>query len=468
MVPSKRDLGAKASHTTGKRPALKVKSVDLERSKARPPMAKSKSVDHQINGPRGTRRNQVKKGSGRSSSSEDDKKPPRLRIADQTRMKTRAQSSGRAGNRDRASLAKKSKGSGGRSSTEEDINTEAASKGEKSLNIAKSVTCDEEASSELLTREKDVTDSCGDAAVNIKTEIVEEIAKEDANLEFVNQENETLLAEADRTDDVLEENTEEIIKLSKEIQFHYSENAVLSNGDVIGERNVAEKKEDILEENGNPSIAEHANSENTQSQPRNGKMTLLDIGKQQSKDRLKKKEVAPLSLEERKQLILDAAVTKPKSKPADKRRSILQIKSRSDGNLVKNKKEAFEKPKVAHATSDGSVAKTTKQRHFRFRGRKKKSFELSSEPLEVVTEDHEEVFEETPTTNGKIPTNQANGVKANGEQIEETVEKPKGHSPSKISPFQLRFTKRRGSYDLEKRANLGSVESPKQRSGENE
>lgn len=531
MLPSKRVLGAKASHRTEKRPALKVKSVDLERSKARPPVAKSKSVDHQVNGHRGTRRNQVKKGSGRSSSSEHDKKPPRLRIADQTRMKTRSQSSGRAGNR--VSLAKKSKGNGGRSSTEEDINTEpskplrenttkkgasarkssreenlvaSASSGENSVNVAKSVPCAEKASSEQVTREKDVTDSCGDAVINIKTEIVEEIPKEDANLEFVNQENETLLAEADRTNDVLEENTEEIIKLSKEIQFHYSESAVQSNGDVIRESKKTEKEEDVpevkqwfpsdpdlrdvvqdgneplpaqeegcheaidshIKEDGNPSITEHANSEGTQSQPRNGKMTLLDIGKQQSKDRLKKKEVVPLSLEERKQLILDAAVTKPKSKPADKRRSILQIKNRSDGNLVKNKKEAFEKPKVAHTTSDGSVAKTTKQRHFRFRGRKKKSFELSSEPLEVVTEDHEEVFEETPTTNGKIHTNQANGVKAIGEQIVETVEKQKGHSPAKISPFQLRFTKRRGSYDLEKRASLGSVESPKQRSGEYE
>lgn len=527
VVPSKRDLGTKPSHRTEKRPALKVKSVDLERPRTRPSIVKSKSVDHQETGPRSTGRNQVKKGSGRSSSSEDDKKPPRLRIADQTRIKTRSQSSGRAGNR--ASIAKKSKGSGGRSSTEEDINKEpskaprenatrkkvsarkssreekpVAQNGENSVNIANSATFTEKASesNHQAIPEKDVTDTCSDAVINIET--VEEITKEDANFKFLNQENYTLCIETARTDDVLEENAGEIIKLSKEIQSHYSENNAQLSGDTTGKRQDAQEAipkvrqgspsdsepcdlvkdgseplavqeegchEEIdshVKEHAGPSVIEGANSASTQSQPQSRKMTLLDIGKQQSKDRLKRKEEVSLSLEERKQLILDAAVTKPKSKPADKRRSILQIKSRSDGKLVKNKKEAFEKPKVAHSTLDGSIAKTSKQKHFRFRGRRKKSFEMSSEPLEAVAEDQEEVFEETPATNGTMPTNQANGLKAIGEEIEERTYKDKDNTPVKISPFQLRFTKRRGSYDLEKRASLESVESPKQLSSEHE
>lgn len=520
-APNKRDLGPNASKRTEKRPALKTKSVDIERSRTRPPVAKSKSLDQQENGLKTTRRSQVKKGSGRSSSSEDDKKPPRLRIADQTRMKTRGQNAGRGNNR--PSLSKNSKGKGERSFTEQGkVNTEPSrrllensiKKGtsaqtssrkenpgvnneENAVNVDESVTFAEKTSSDQVIRDQD--DSW--TVINIKPEPVEEMAEDDANWELVKQKNETRLAEADKTNDILVENSDEIIKLSKEIQSHYSENDAEWNvvddtketnkqDDVPkvkqwfpsdselrglvqdGEGRSAAKQEGCHEEvdsritkDGNPIITESANAEYTQTDPQSRKMTLLDIGKQQSKERVNRKEVVSLSLEERKQQILDAAVSKPKSKPADKRRSILQIKSRSDGNLVKSKKETFEKPKVAHTTSDSSVAKSSKQRHFRFRGWRKKSFELSSEPLEVLAEDHEEVFEETPTTNGKSLTNQVNGVTAIGEQIEEKVEKEKGHSPVKISPFQLRFAKRRGSYDLEKRASSGSVQSPKQRPG---
>lgn len=521
ILPNKRDSGAKALQRTEKRPASKAKSVDMERSRTRPPVAKSKSVDHQGKANATTRRSQVKTGSGRSSGSEDDKKPPRLTIAEQTRMKTRSQSgAGRANNR--ASLAKNSKVKEGKLSTEprhENTTKKSASVQRSSPEenfvagneeiadkIPGSATFAEKTSTDQVIQDQDVTDSCSDAVISIEAEPVKEIAKEDANWEIGNYENMTLM-EPDKTDDVLVESSDETVKLPKEIHSHYSrENEAQLNGDVMGQGNEATEKEDvpkvkqwfpsdsefrdlvqrsireeplapnqescheeidyhINEEHGNSNIgAENSNSGYTQSQLHIQKKTLLDIGKQQSKERVSRKEVVSLSLEERKQQILDAAVTKSKSKPADKRRSILQIKKRSDGNLVKNKKEAFEQPKVAHTTSDGTVAKSSKQRHFRFRGRRKKSFELSSEPLEVVAEDHEDVFDETPATNGTI--NRANGVTAErkksvGEKIEEKVVKEKSHSPVKISPFQLRFTKRRGSYDLEKRASSGSAESPK-------
>jgi len=527
-APNKRDLAAKAPKRTDKRPALKTKSFDIERSRTRPPVAKSKSLEQQVNGLKTTRLSQVKKGSGRSSSSEDDKKPPRLRIADQTRMKTRSQNTGRTNNR--APLLKNSKGKGERSITEQGkVNTEpsrpvlenAIKKGtsaqtlslkensgvnnqENPVNIDESVTFTEMTSCDRVIQDQD--DSW--TMINIIPEpVVEHTAEDHANSEVGKEKNETRLVEADETDHVLVENSDEIINLSKEIQSHYSENGAQRNavdddtkettkedgvpkgkqgfpGDSElhghvqdGEEPSAAKQEACHEEvdsritkDGNPVITESANSDYTQTDSQSRKMTLLDIGKQQSKERVKRKEAVSLSLEERKQQILGAAVSKPKSKPADKRRSILQIKSRSDGNLVKNKKEAFEKSKVAHTTSDSSVAKSSKQRHFRFRGLRKKSFELSSEPLEVLAEDHEESVEETPAicTNGKYPTNQVNGVTAKAEQIDEKVDKGKSHSPVKISPFQLHFKKRRGSYDLEKRASSGSLESPEQHPGEYE
>ena len=529
-APNKRDLGAKAPKRTDKRPALKTKSFDIERSRMRPSVAKSKSLDQQENSLKTTRLSQVKKGSGRrSSSSDDDKKPPRLRIADQTRMKTRAQNAGRANNR--TPLSKNSKGKGERLITEQGkVNNEpsrpvlensikkgtsaqTSSRKENSgvnnqetdpVKTDESVTSTEKTSCNQLIQDQD--DSW--TVINIKAESVSEqtTAQDHANLEVEKKENETRLVEADiKTNKVLVENSDEIIKLSKEIQSHYSEidaqgNAVDDNtketnqqddvpkvkqwfpsdselyGHVQdGEGPSAAKQEACHEEvdsritkDNNPVITESAHSDYTQTDSQSRKMTLLDIGKQQSKERLKRNEEVSLSLEERKQQILDAAVSKPKSKPADKRRSILQIKSRSDGNLVKNKKEAFEKSKVAHTTSDSSLAKSSKQRHFRFRGRGKKSFEFSSERLEVLTEDHEENLEETPAANGKYPANQVNGVPANVEQIDEKVDKGKGHSPVKISPFQLHFKKRSGSYDLEKRASSGSLESPKKHFGEYE
>ena len=521
----------KAPKRTDKRPALKTKSFDIEKSRTRPPVAKSKSLDQPENKLKTTKGSQVKKASGRSSSSEDDnKKPPRLRIADQTRMKTRAQNAGRANNR--APLSKNSKSKGersirgqGKKNTEPSrpVLEKAIKKGtsaqtssrkdnsgvenqDNPVKIDESVSSTEKNSCDQVIKDQD--DSL--TVINITPKsVAEQTAAEDrANLEAEKENNETPLVEADKNDDVLVEKSGEIINLSKEIQSHYSESENDAQGNSLDDNTKETNKQDgvpkakqwfsgdsefhgsvgkdgegpsaakqegchdevdsWITENGNPVIAESANSEHTQTDSQSRKMTLLDIGKQQSKERVKRKEVVSLSLEERKQQILDSAVSKPKSKPADKRRSILQIKSRSDGNLVKNKKEAFEKPKVAHTISDSSVAKSSKQRHFRFRGRRKKSFELSSEPLEVLAEDQEESIEDTPAANGKYPTNQVNGVTPKAEQMDEKVDKGKNHSPVKISPFQLHFKRRSGSYDLEKRASSGSLESSRQHLGEYE
>jgi len=525
-APKKQNSGAQAPKRTDKRPALKTKSVDIERKRTRPPVPKSKSLDQQESELKTTRRSQVKKAPRRSSSSEDDKKPPRLRIADKTRMKTRGQNSRRGNNQ--APLTKNSKRKGETSIAEQGkMNTEPSSQAlensikkgtsaqtppyeenpsvnnqENAVKIDEGVTFAEKTSCEQVIQEQ------GDSwtVMNIKPEPVEHTAEDNANLKLKKQKNESRLVEADETNDVLVENRNEIIKLSKEIRSHYNEddtqwNVVDDNKNETnkqdgvlkvkqwfpsdseirglvqdGERPSALRQEEGHEEvdcriaeDANPVNTESASSDYTRTDPQNRKMTLLDIGKQQSKERVKRKEVVSLSLEERKQQILDATVSKPKAKPADKRRSILQIKSRSDGNLVKNKKEAFEKPKVAHATSDSSVTKSSKQRHFRLRGRRKKSFELSSTSLEVLAEDHEENLEETPAANGKSHTNQENGVTTSVEQIgEEKVEKGKVHSPVKISPFQLHFKKRRGSYDLEKRASSSSLESPRHHPGEYE
>ena len=523
-APKKQNSGAKAPKRTDKRPALKTKSVDIERKRTRPTVSKSKSLDQQESELKTTGRSQVKKGSRPSSSSEDDKKPPRLRIADKTRMKTRGQNARRENNQ--APLTKNSKGKGEASIAEQGkVNTEPSrpalensiKKGtsaqtpsyeenpgvnnqKNAVKIDESVTFAEKTSCEQVIQDQ------GDSwtVMNIKPEPVEHTAEDDANLKLKKQKNESRLVEADETNEVLVENRNEIIKLSKEIRSHYNEddaqwNVVDDNKNETnkqdgvlkvkqwfpsdseirglvqdGERPSALRQEEGHEEvdcriaeDVNPINTESANSDYTRTDPQNRKMTLLDIGKQQSRERVKRKEVVSLSLEERKQQILDATVSKSKAKPADKRRSILQIKSRSDGNLVKNKKEAFEKPKVAHATSDSSVAKSSKQRHFRLRGRRKKSFELSSTSLEVLAEDHEENLEETLAANGKSHTNQDNGATTSVEQIcEEKVEKGKVHSPVKISPFQLHFKKRRGSYDLEKRASSSSLESPRHHPGE--
>lgn len=364
-------------------------------------------------------------------------------------------------------------------------------------------------------QEQSKTNSYSDQAKNSKAESIEENVPESAiwESEDVSQHNQTLPADLDNNDAVLVENHDEVVKVSKEIESRYGIISLQPNGDVskgtdcesevelsqpkqqlpsdsklctldqdgeqplnVEEDECVDDTDSRIKEGGNPNVAESANTNCTQSQPSDRKMTLLDIGKQQSKERLARKEEVSLSLQERKQLILEAAVSQPRSKPANKRRSILQIKNRNDGNLVKNKKETFEKPNVTHTASKDSEDKSPKRRHFRFHHRRKKSFEVSNEQLDVVPEDNE--AEPDENTNGIIPTKTAqdarlhNGItaepKTDSEKLENNGGKEKNRSPIKISPFQLRFTKRKGSYDLEKRASTGSVGSLEQFPGEYE
>lgn len=517
-LSSKRNSDAISSQRISKRLATKSKSVDLERSRTRPPVAKTKSVDHRRNG---VKRNR----SGRSASGRVGDKALRQSITEQSPVKSRIQTKRE---NPRESLAEHSKGKTEEENNEESpellhentITKDASSQedgftvhvpiDDNSVNDAESLALLGKTSDSCIAKDQDVTD----VGRNSENEPEKEIAEDHPCCESVVRKNHV----SDETESS-QGNSDEIIKVSNSVQTYSHENEVFLNNDVQGEnvdaKNLGncQKEKQMTASNGklrklvnsgkeqstangslkdmdthtqkkedrNPSITQNGNTEFIVPQSENRKMTLLDLGKQQSRERSTRKEAMSLSLEERKQLMRDASVTKPKSKPADKRRSILQIKSRNDGNLVKNKKQAFEKPKEAHSASDGSDVKTSKQRHFRLRGKRRKSFELPSEPLEVLAEDQEEVFEEMPTANEiKTPT-KANGSwrdassnngeipelnNSSGEKIEK-VEKGKSHSPVKISPFQIRFTKRKGSYDLEKRASLeGIVESPKKISGD--
>lgn len=531
-VSNNRESAAGAKQPVVRRGAVKAKSVDKERPRARPLATKSKSADHQENGIKTMGMNQPKTRSGRSSSSEDDKKLPRIRNTEKTLIQPARYSCGKGKSR----LSLESNPKGRKSFTKENKTSKALAPSkrlnESTLTIGNSapslvehsvvsegdtVTSDVVPAIEktLVVPDHNETDSYSEPVENIKAESVEENRKKSASCEFENenQGNRNLPKEPYESGEILAENNDEMVKLSKEIQSHYSENSVQPNGDVDeGKEETKEgdftkvkqrfpneseirdfvQKDDqplpvdteICSDKADSHINEDENAivrgeieevECTQSQPNNRKMTLLDIGKMQSKERLARKEVVSLSLEERKHLILEAAVTKPKTKPANKRRSILQIKNRSDGNLVKSKKEAFEKPDETHTASNGSIEKPlAKLRHFRFRGRRKKSFELSNEQLDIVPEDHEEELEED--INGIVPTTQAQDTrlhsgftltpKSGGAKIEKNAGKEKGRSPVKISPLQLPFTKRRGSYDLEKRTSTGSVESLEQYVGE--
>ena len=517
IVSNKQQSSTGARPPTGKRPAAKSRSVDMDRPRAQHAVEKSKSLDLQGNGIKATGRSQPKTRPGRSWSSEDEKKPPRTRNVERKRIPTVRQNSGNK--KKRASLTKP-KNQGRKSSTEENetseelkisksskesyfeneqniVNTEAAPETEKPT-----------LSNQVFQEQNETSNYSADLAKISKAESFEENSPESSiwESEDVNQNNQTLLADLGNNDAILVEKHDEIVKLSKEIQSLYGISPPQPNGDVsecidgenevelpkvkqqlpsdsklralyqdskqplhVEEDKCVDDTDSRIKEDGNPNVAQHANADCSQSQPSDRKMTLMDIGKQQSRERLSRKEGVSLSLDERKQLVLEAAVSQPKSKPANKRRSILQIKKRNDGNLVKNKKETFEKPNVTHTASNGSEVKSPKRRHFRFY-RRKKSFELSNEHLDIVPEDNEAELDEN--TNGIIPTKEAqdtrlhNGIsaepKTDGEKLENNVSKEKNRSPIKISPFQLRFTKRSGSYDLEKRASTGSVGSLEQ------
>lgn len=469
-----------------KQPAYKTKSLDSVRPKTRPPTTKSKSLDYMENGVKNTETIQPKPRSSRSSVSDDNKKAAQARNPGRARIPSSRQDSEKGKGRESLGTHSKLQGRKSSSTAKKKISTKEPPK------LLNADTGSKESRSNQVVPECKDSKSCSDQLEGCNVDTTEDNDQKSNNWK-ANEEINLTLALSNKSD----EDLFEIVKDNEVNQFEENfeplynrdnlKNSIHTNGDVKAEEMKKEEgncQDSVLQDSEQSKLVEQKGSikeisrksenvvvENTEPQTTSRKMTLLDIGKQQSQQRLQaRKEVVSLSLEERKQQILEAAVTKSKSKPADKRRSILQIKSRNDGNLVKNKKEAFEKHDVTRTTSSGSIDKHhRKHRHFRFHGRRKRSFELSNEQLEVVQEDCEEEGQST-SKNGLVPSKQdqdtrlGNGPSAESkiamsENIEKSVENEKSHSPVKISPFQLRFVKRRGSYDLEKRANRDSLES---------
>lgn len=486
VTSNKRESSVSKKPPALKQPAYKTKSLDSVRPKTRPPTTKSKSVDYMENEVKNTERIQPKPRSSRSSFSDDNKKTAQSRNPGRARIPSLKQVSEKGKGRESVGTHSKLQGRKSSSTAKEKIstkeppkllNSDTGSKGSRSNQVVPEYKDGKSCSDQLEGRNVDTTEENDQKSDNWK-------ANEEINLP---------LARPNKSDEDLFEIVKDnkINQLEENFEPHYNhdnlKNSIHTNGDVKAKEVKKEEgkcQDSVLQDSEQSKVVEQKGSitdiprksqnvvlENIEPQSNSRKMTLLDIGKQQSKQRLQaRKEVVSLSLEERKQQILESAVTRSKSKPADKRRSILQIKSRNDGNLVKNKKKAFEKPDVTRTTSNGSVDKHhRKHRHFRLHGRKKRSFESSNEQLEVVLEDCEEEGQST-SKNGIVVSKQdhdtrlGNGVSAESkiamsENIEKRMENEKSHSPAKISPFQLRFVKRRGSYDLEKRANRDGLES---------
>lgn len=469
-----------------KQPAYKTKSLDSVRPKTRPPTTKSKSLDYMENGVKNTETIQPKPRSSRSSVSDNNKKAAQARNPGRARIPSSRQDSEKGKGRESLGTHSKLQGRKSSSTAKKKISTKEPPK------LLNADTGSKESRSNQVVPEYKDSKSCSDQLEGRNVDTREDNDQKSDNWK-ANEEINVTLALSNKSDEDLFEivKDNEVNQFEENFEPHYNhdnlKNSIHTNGDVKAEEMKKEEgncQDSVLQDSEQSKLVEQKGSmkeisrksenvvvENTEPQTTSRKMTLLDIGKQQSQQRLQaRKEVVSLSLEERKQQILEAAVTKSKSKPADKRRSILQIKSRNDGNLVKNKKEAFEKHDVTRTTSSDSIDKHhRKHRHFRFHGRRKRSFELSNEQLEIVQEDCEEEGQST-SKNGLVPSKQdqdtrlGNGVSAESkiamsENIEKSVENEKSHSPVKISPFQLRFVKRRGSYDLEKRANRDSLES---------
>lgn len=485
VTSNKRESSVGKKPPTLKQRAYKTKSLDSVRPKTRPPTTKSKSLDYMENGVKNTETIQPKPRSSRSSVSDDNKKAAQARNPGRARIPSSGQDSEKGKGRESLGTHSKLQGRKSSSTAKKKISTKEPPK------LLNADTGSKESRSNQVAPECKDSKSCSDQLEGRNVDTREDNDQKSDNCK-ANEEINLTLALSNKSDEDLFEivKDNEVNQFEENFEPHYHDNlknSIHTNGDVKAEEMKKEEgncQDSVLQDSEHSKLVEQKGGmkeisrksenvvvENTEPQTTSRKMTLLDIGKQQSQQRLQaRKEVVSLSLEERKQQILEAAVTKSKSKPADKRRSILQIKSRNDGNLVKNKKEAFEKHDVTRTTSSGSIDKHhRKHRHFRFHGRRKRSFELSNEQLEIVQEDCEEEGQST-SKNGLVPSKQdqdtrlGNGVSAESkiamsENIEKSVENEKSHSPVKISPFQLRFVKRRGSYDLEKRANRDSLES---------
>ena len=488
VASNKRESSVGKKPPALKQPAYKTKSLDSVRPKTRPPTTKSKSVDYVENGVKNTERESIqpKPRSSRSSISDDNKKAAQARNPGRARIPSSRQDSEKGKGRESLGTHSKLQGRKSSSTAKEKISTKEPPKLLNADTGSKGSRCNQ-----VVPEYKD-NKSCSDQLEGRNVDTREDNDQKSNNWK-ANEEINLTVARPNKSDEDLFEivKDNEINQLEENFKPHYNhdnlKNSIHTNGDVKAEEMKKEEgkcPDSVLQDSEQLKLVEQKESikeisrksenvglENIEPQATSRKMTLLDIGKKQSQQRLQaRKEVVSLSLDERKQQILEAAVTKSKSKPADKRRSILQIKSRNDGNLVKNKKEAFEKPDVTRTTSNGSVDKHhRKHRHFRFHGRRKRSFELSNEQLEVVLEDCEEEGQNT-SKHRIVPSKQdqdtrlGNGLSAESkiamsEKIERSMENEKSHSPVKISPFQLHFVKRRGSYDLEKRANRDSLES---------
>ena len=509
LETSKRNQVISKKHdsvATAKRPVSKGKSVDVNRHRTRrEALVKSKSVGNQRNETKGMEPRR-KRFSSRSSNSEDDMKAVKPDEAETKhaqqceKEENRVVMASNEGNKD--SRLETPKGTGEQpDETEQD---------RRKVDVDHN----ELRNGQVAFAEQDQTERLSHPAVSTRGREQEAVAQDDS-IKDVKEQNsdETSYAERDEVNATQREKLEEIVELPNEIQFHFPESATLQPKEIVclntqGNSDdetvkqclsisepVPEIDQDNLlihndstdfhvKENGTSNEIDNrptkSYSQTAQSDGR--KMTLLDIGKQQSRERLARKNgpITQLTLEERKQLILGSVDSTPKAKPASKRRSILQITNRNEGNLVKNKKDVFENAThTAAAVTNSSLGKPEKRRYFRFHGREKKSFEFSHDHLGAVPEDNEgdlgERINEMAPSKGTQAVLELSGATADSKTLndfdDEEAEKndERENTPSSLnrSPFQFRFrTKRRGFYDLKKRANATGIGSVEKRSVE--
>lgn len=490
------------SVATAKRPVSKGKSVDVNRHRTRrEALVKSKSVGNQRNESKGTEQRR-KRFSSRSSNSEDDMKTVK---SDEAETK-HAQQCEKEENR--AVMASNEGIKESRLETPKETGDQLDETEEDRRKV--DVDHDDLKSGQVAFAEQDQTERFSHSAVSTKKREQEAVAQDDG-IKDVKEQNsdETFYAERDEVNATQREKLDEIVKLSNEIQFHFPESAPPQSKEIVCLNIQGNSDDEIVKqclsisepvpeidqdnllihndstdfhviENGTSNEIDNSPTESyyQTAQSDGRKLTLLDIGKQQSRERLARKNgpVTPLTLEERKQLILGSVDSTPKAKPASKRRSILQIKSRNEGNLVKNKKDAFENAThTSAAVTNSSLSKSEKRRYFRFHGRERKSFEFSHDHLGAVPEDNEgdlgKRINEMAPSKGTQAVLELSGTTADSaktlndfddEEVETNDDRENTRSSLNRSPFQFRFrTRRRGFYDLKKRAKatgIGSVE----------
>lgn len=468
-------------------------------------LVKSKSVGNQRNETKGMEPRR-KRFSSRSSNSEDDMKPVK---SDEAETK-HAQQCEKEENR--VVMASNEGNKESRLETPKETGEQPDETEQDRRKV--DVDHNELRNGQVAFAEQDQTESFSHPAVSTTGREQEAVAQDDS-IKDVKEQNsdETSYAERDEVNATQREKLEEIVELPNEIQFHFPESTppqpkeivcLNTQGNSDDERvkqclSISEPVPEIdqdnllihndstdsyVKENGTSNEIDNrpteSHSQTAQSDSR--KMTLLDIGKQQSRERLARKNgpVTQLTLEERKQLILGSVDSTPKAKPASKRRSILQITNRNEGNLVKNKKDVFENAThTSAAVTNSSSSKSEKRRYFRFHGREKKSFEFSHDHLGAVPEDNEgdlgERINEMAPSKGTQAVLELSGATADSktlndfddEEAEKNDERENTRSSLNRSPFQFRFrTRRRGFYDLKKRANATGIGSVEKRSVE--